>query len=382
MLTARLRESARRILIFPLPCACILFLAGVIQTTTAEAKSSPLYEIKEPVNPSTSDNGYLTYYLDNDLFSGTDSNYTNGARLSYITSGKPAINVPFIQKNLRLLSGAEGSARWIQKIWGFSTLDKIEYNYGFALSQLMFTPETFETPSSPAVERPYAGWLGVSFSLHARNKYNLNSVEISIGTVGPHAYAQESQDFIHQIINEEKFRGWDSQIPNEVTLNITFNQKRRWGFLEDADLPLDLEIDGFHETGISAGNYLTDIHLGGLIRLGWNLPVEFSDSRLTPTAHTQRLFSNGDSNDDRWSLYAIFGARSSVIYHDITLDGPVFRSYDTGIRKELLVGEVYAGFGLRRGNWELGYVHAYRSKEFETQNSPQAFGSVAIRKRL
>ena len=67
--------------------------------------------------------------------------------------------------------------------------------------------------------------------------------------------------------------------------------------------------------------------------------------------------------------YALFGARVAGIFHDITLDGPVFRSFDTGVEKENLVGEVYAGFGVRRRDWELGYVHTYRSKEFKTQNA-------------
>ncbi|MGB2266522.1 MAG: lipid A deacylase LpxR family protein, partial [Akkermansiaceae bacterium] len=244
------------------------------------------------------------------------------------------------------------------------------------------TPETRETPEPAPGERPYVGWLGLGFSIHARDTQTLNSVEISIGTVGPHAFAEESQDAIHDIRNLDKFNGWDSQMPNEPTLNIVLNQKRRWNLLEDAQLPWDLEIDGFHEAGVSLGNFLTDIHVGGLVRIGWNLPVEFSDTRLTPTAHTQRLFSNGDSNEDRWSYYAIFGARGSAILHDITLDGPVFRDYETGINKEPLVGEAYLGFGVRRGNWEFSYVHTYRSKQFQSQDDPQGFGSMAIRKRF
>jgi hypothetical protein len=32
------------------------------------------------------EDAYLTFYLDNDLFAGTDSNYTNGVRLSFGTS--------------------------------------------------------------------------------------------------------------------------------------------------------------------------------------------------------------------------------------------------------------------------------------------------------
>ena len=145
---------------------------------------------------------------------------------------------------------------------------------------------------------------------------------------------------------------------------------------------ISLEIDGFHETGYELGNYLTAAHLGAMIRIGKNLPVEFSDPRLTLAAHTQKLYSDESTNDENWSLYAILGARVTGVFHDITLDGPVFRNFDTGVKKERLVGEVYAGFGVRRGGWEFGYVHTYSSKEFETQNDPQAFGSVAIRKRF
>jgi hypothetical protein len=331
---------------------------------------------------TNNDKSYLTFYYENDLFNGEDANYTSGGRLSYITSGKPAVDIEFIQQTLDFLSGGEDSSELMKSIWGLNQPSGVEYAYGFALMQLMYTPEEFETSTPPLGERPYVGWLGVGFSVHARDRRTLNSVEISIGTVGPNAFAEDTQDYIHNIIGEEKFQGWDSQMPNEPTLNVIFNQKRRWHLLEDADLPMDLEIDGFHETGISLGSFLTDIHVGGLVRIGWNLPVEFSDPRLTQTAHTQRLFSNGEGNDERWSAYAIIGARGSAVFHDITIDGPVFRNYETNIKREPLVGEAYIGFGIRRGNWEFGYVHTYRGKQFESQGDPQGFGSVAIRKQF
>lgn len=374
-----LLKNSRCITTLILVCAVLFSYSA---NALADQQANPTIPSNGVDQLSSGDGGYLTFYLENDLFSGTDGNYTNGARLSYITPAKPALHIPFIHKNLRLFSGAKNSAGWMQKIWGLDRSDEIEYNYGFALTQLMFTPETFETSSAPAGERPYAGWLGLSFSLHARNQHTLNSVEISFGTVGPHAYAQESQDWIHDIINEEKFNGWDSQIPNEFTLNINFNQKRRWDLLEAASLPFGLEIDGFHETGYALGNYLTDIHVGAMIRVGWNLPVEFSDPRLTETAHTQRLYSNGSDNTQDWSVYFLCGGRGASIFRDITLDGPMFRDFETGVKKERFVGEVYAGFGVRYNDWECGYVHTLRSKEFKSQNDSQWFGAVAIRKQL
>ena len=334
------------------------------------------------LNTQEEQHSYLTFYYENDLFNGEDANYTSGGRLSYITPGQPAVDIAFIQHTLDFLSGGEDSSELMKKIWGLGDRSKVRYSYGFALTQQMFTPENKFSAEPDPGDRPYVGWLGLGFSVHARDHRTLNSVEISLGTVGPHAFAEDTQDYIHDIRDLDKFQGWDSQMPNEPTLNIVFNQKRRWHLLEDANLPMNLEIDGFHETGVSLGNFLTDIHVGGLIRIGWNLPVEFSDARLTQTAHTQRLFSNGESGGERWSGYAILGARGSAVFHDITIDGPVFRSYDTNIKREPLIGEAYIGFGVRRGNWEFGYVHTYRSKQFESQGDPQGFGSVAIRKQF
>ena len=55
-------------------------------------------------------------------------------------------------------------------------------------------------------------------------------------------FAEDTQDYIHDIRNLDKFQGWDSQMPNEPTLNIVFNQKRRWqliGRCKLADEPGD-----------------------------------------------------------------------------------------------------------------------------------------------
>ena len=113
------------------------------------------------------DTGYLTFFLDNDLFAGTDQNYTNGARLSYITEGRPILDIPFIQQNLhRFCADGEGKSV-LQRIWGFRDPRKVEYSYGFALTQLMFTPESLTALTAPPGERPYAGGLALaSLSMH------------------------------------------------------------------------------------------------------------------------------------------------------------------------------------------------------------------------
>lgn len=328
---------------------------------------------------SGEETGYLTFYLDNDLFAGTDENYTNGGRLSYVSEGKPVVDIPFVQKFLKRFSAEEGSDSWTRKIWGFENDEDVEYSYGFALTQLMFTPSDPATSLPAAGERPYAGWLGLGLSLHVRDQNTLNSVELSIGTTGKYAYAEATQDWVHDIRGKDKFRGWDSQLPSEPTLNLSFDQRRRGLMFDDVELPFDLEIDGFTDTGYSLGNFLSEAHIGGTVRIGWNLPIEFSDPRLSITSHTQKLYSQNDYNKHKISGYAIFGVRASAVLHDITLDGPLFRDYDTGVDKEYLIGEYYFGLGVRYDQFELGYVQTYRSRQYKTQDKSQSFGSIALR---
>ena len=204
------------------------------------------------------------------------------------------------------LTGDVESLRLFQRISGFRDLTNIEYNYGTSITQLMFTPQDPDAPESPQGESPYAGWLGLGFSLHAKDAYAINSAELSIGTVGPNSHAKEVQDFIHDLKGVDRFKGWGSQIPNEATLNLFYSQKRRMTFLESEWGKF--AVDGFGEWGVGLGNFRTDLYLGVLTRFGWNLPVDFSDPRLSPTAYSHQPFKTDRREIGQWSFLCIIFA--------------------------------------------------------------------------
>ncbi len=329
--------------------------------------------------------GYLTFYLDNDLFAGTDRNYTNGVRLSWISEGEPLFNFAPAKGFLEdLISEPDWLARF-GLLSGFNPdkvqEGKLEFNYGLSLTQLMFTPEDFESPTQPIGERRYAGWLGLGFSVHARDEKAINSAEIILGTTGSWSLAKEAQDLIHDIRDIERFEGWGDQIPNEITLDFSFLQKRRATFLPDG--PRGLRADGLFEWGTRLGTFRTGARLGGFFRLGFNLPADFSDPRLSALAYSHRYFGSDKGRGRDWSAYLLFGLTGNAILHDATLDGPLFRSFDTGNTREPWVGDLFAGFGLRWRIVEFSYVHTWRSREFKEKASGGFdFGSLAIRVQL
>ena len=323
--------------------------------------------------------GNLTFYLDNDLFSGTDQNYTNGARLSWISGERPVSDLGSMQRLLRRLSGDAESFELVKRLTGFEDPNNVSYNFGFSLTQLMFTPEDNEFHGQPPGERPYAGWRGVGFSLHAMDDRVLNSAQLSFGVVGPAALGEETQDIVHDIRHIDKFNGWDSQVPNEPTVGLYFGQKRRLDLHRREWDEGAFRVDALSDWGVALGNFRTGFDAGLFVRAGYNLPANFSDPRLSETAYSHRYFRDSVEAEGRFSVYALFGTRGRLSLYDATLDGPLFRDFDTEVDKELLVGEVFAGFGLRWSRVELSYVHAFQTNNFDGQDGGQQFGSLALR---
>ncbi len=351
------------------------------------ACSIPLLSLMTPVRaepalapPSEPNPGNLTIYFDNDLFGGRDKDYTNGVRMSWISGDRDIAELSSAQRWLRSFSGDPDSFRVFRAITGFKDPEAIRYNYGFAVTQLIFTPDDFASSRQPVGERRYAGWLGFGFSLHVRDADIVNSLEYTIGTTGRHSLAENSQDFIHDLRGIEKFNGWDDQIPNEITFDVSFAQKRRAGFLEWRLGPL--QGDGYTQWGVRLGSFQTNAHAGLFTRVGFNLPRDFSDPRLSSTAYSHRYFGSDGGAAGDWSVYALFGAGGSAIAHDATLDGPLFRHFDTGNTRVPFVGEVGCGFGIRYKAAEFNYVHTWRTEEYREQDSGANFGSVALRLRF
>ena len=325
--------------------------------------------------------GYLTFYFDNDLFADTDRDYTNGARLSWISSNRDTEDLDRLQQILRRLSGDSESFDVFKTLTGFKDPNDIQYNYGISLTQLMYTPETASSYTQPVGERRYAGWLGLGYSLHVKDDRILNSIEFTLGTTGSNSLAENSQDFIHSIRDIEKFNGWDNQIPNEITADLSFVQKRRADFVKWNYGAF--RMDGVTEWGARLGTFRTSAHLGGFFRFGFNLPPDFSDPRLSETAYSNLYFDTDDPYTGNWSVYLLFGATGRGIAHDATLDGPLFHDFNTGNDREPFVGEVFGGGGIRYREVELSYVHTWRTQEYaEQRDEGSNFGSVALRVRF
>ena len=317
----------------------------------------------------------VSVYLDNDLFADRDENYTNGLRLSWISDARPVCSFGWFQQRLDDLTRAKRLG-WFRRLSGWSDAADLEYNYGLSLTQLMFTPTDPVARERLPNQSPYAGWLGIDFSVQTKDDDALNAAAIAIGTTGRNAFAREAQDFVHDLRGIPNFNGWDLQVEGEATLNGFFVQRRRFAPDPEND---DFAIDGFWEWRLALGNFLTEIGTGTMVRFGWNLPNDFADARLSVSGYSHQPFRATRQTDDRrWSIYGITGFRAALVGHHIAIDGPVFRDSRYPAACEPLFGEAYVGFGVAYRRWMVNYVHTYQSKRFRGQQDFHAFGSLVL----
>ena len=89
----------------------------------------------------------------------------------------------------------------------------------------------------------------MEFSLQAMNKTSVSGITLSLGTTGDSSMAEDTQDWVHEnISNSPLFQGWDSQVPQEFTINLHFDHKRQLTFLEHGT-PGSFSTDGYGEWG-------------------------------------------------------------------------------------------------------------------------------------
>lgn len=230
------------------------------------------------------DTGYFRFHYDNDFFSRdiTDYYYTQGYSLEVAHS--------VFAKNP------------LSKIL-FRFPDK-PATYGLAFEHFGFTPTSIKSDKILVDDRPFAGVIvlkSFSITVDTAQKQRLSST-LSLGMVGPAAFAGQMQATIHRWSGDAEPHGWQYQIRNDVVVNYELNHERRLVAVPDF---LSLNTNAQVRLGT----------LSDRVQAGLTLSLGYFDSAFT---------SSLNSGKKDLQLYVYSQPLGSLVGYDATLQGGIF----------------------------------------------------------
>jgi hypothetical protein len=308
-------------------------------------------------NPSATERGAFSILFENDLFFNSDHDYTNGVELGYTTAPDDtpdwaiaiARSLPFFTK--------QGDVRT-----------------HYAIGQTMFTPRDISLVNPPLTDRPYAGFLYGSMGVVADSGVHLDQLQVTLGVIGPDSLAENSQNFVHDIIHDAEAKGWGTQLHNEP--GIIINYERAYKVIKPQSF-LGGVFDIEPHYGVAVGNVYDYANAGAMARFGFNLPKDYGPMRIQPSLPGSDYFEPTAG----FGAYVFAGVDGRAIARNLYLDGNTFES-SRSVSKMNLVGDLTFGAAVTFDSFRLAFTRVIRSREYKTQPNQSQFGAVDLTVRL
>jgi len=247
----------------------------------------------------SADSDWRAFTMDNDIFVGNDSGYSNGFYYSWISPvmGNKRSEVPILVTPL---------------LWSLGDQQRRASITTSTIGQAINTPQDINIKVPAQNELPYSGLLFFNQTFISIKKGHADKLGTTIGIVGPSSGAEFTQKLVHSITGSDEPRGWDTQLEDEPVFN--FNRGRVWRSWNSSSDRFDLLLD----SELSLGTITSAISMGATLRYGRVL----SHSYASHLFDSSRI-SNPVAIDRGWYFYAAI--KASYIFNQIFTDGNTFR---------------------------------------------------------
>lgn len=233
-------------------------------------------------------NREVSLTVDNDMLFFRDWYYTAGHELVYRRLVQPNRPIHQLFNQRKILS----------KIL-------IAYRYG----NKIFTPKEITARYTREMDCPYAGWNYLGYSItRLRGLSTISQLETEVGVVGEMSGMGQIQKWWHKQVGWDVPNGWNSQISNEVVVNVNYQLLKSFKIAKELDL-----VSHFR------------IHAGtGLNKVG----QEFTLRMMSMNPLTQSTFFNarmghtGEKDTEEVFIFLSYGI--DYIFSNIFLEGSLF----------------------------------------------------------
>lgn len=383
----------------PSSAARLIAAALALGLLVVQAKAQSTDDGAAGIEPCSAENAFglrgLTVRLENDLFAGTDRNYSNGVALMAASRDlAPNLRTECLPAPVRLYAQLIKFVNpgYFTNAANVASSQNVVAKFG----QSMYTPDDPTRTDLIVDDRPYAGLLYVGMAWNRRSHAAQSEIEmldmreLTLGVIGPSSLAEQTQNLVHDAIGSDRFLGWDHQLKNEPALQMAMARKFK-RYRGDGAITPGFSADLIPAIGMRVGNIETAIGMAAEGRIGWNIPNDFGTYPIQPGAENRPPSAasiHSDSNKAGRSAFApragvhVFGTlETKYVAYDYSLDGNLFRSSHHVTRRpwvvQAAVGLSIQGLLDGRG-YRLALMRVYRSREFEEQVSSHTYGSVAL----
>lgn len=284
----------------------------------------------------TCSNSSFRINYDNDLFMGSDFNYTQGFSFQLTTPALKSnpINYLFLRPKRAIVK------------------------YGLSIEHNSFTPYFYELSDIQYGERPFgAGLMMKSFiaTIDTNRSLRLSS-SLNLGLIGPAALGKEIQVGIHELTNSAIPQGWQHQVSSDLIFN--YQMGIEYGLYRFRDL-FSIQV----EAAAKIGSLLTNIS-GGI-----NTTFGIINSPFT------------SKTAPKFNIYLYAQPLISLVGYDATLQGGLLNRTSPYVIEsgeiERLTGQFNCGLVIQTRHIYFEYSLSLLSKEFAS-GSQAKWGGIKI----
>ena len=307
----------------------------------------------------------FTFYWENDSVTGTDQDYSNGLKLTWIK--------PYLADR----SGGRGIRSWTFQHLPFMTHPDTPRATAVSIGQYIYTPKDTKRSDLAVNDRPYAGYTFMGFGFISRDGDRRNVWEFEIGMIGPWSLAENTQNTFHDLIHTRRAQGWSHQLGNEPGLEVTYEAKQRLGSLSSRH---GLGLDLIPHLGFRAGNVETSLKAGMELRFGWFIPRDFGTCPIRSGCDPGNALVDdleGSIQPHNFAFYFFAATEGRAVLRDIFLDGNTFRE-SHHMDKEIYVADLMGGITMSYERFKLSYAMVLRTPEFKQRKDNHAFGTIQL----
>jgi lipid A 3-O-deacylase len=235
--------------------------------------------------------------------------------------------------------------------------------------QEIYNPYSGSAPDPARQDRPFAGYLYAGGALNwFYTNESILKASVKIGTTGPNSLAEDGQELLHNTVGFYTLEGWDYQIKNAITLNLSAQYTRL--LHRSASNAIDFSFEGYANVGTT----FNGAGAGILFRAG-------GINQLFNSAYTNAVIGNNPKTKALVKREVFFYAKPqlNVVAYDATIQGSIFNDNDPvtfGVKPIVFAQQIGFNYSSQRFTFDFGMV--FKTKEVKSTAKAHQYGSISM----